>query len=552
MGLHSPMMSHPFKDFVFVFTGEMKMPRDEARERVVLLGARVTTAISGKTTHLITGQEPGKAKLSAAKKFDTKIMNEDKFQELLEKVSPKDLINTRITSASEENVGEKAPVSGNVRISNGISWAEKYRPRERSELIGNPTVISQLEDFIKGKTNNKAALVSGAPGVGKTTASHLLSRINGYEPIEFNASSLRNKGNLQETVGNVINSGTFRNKKRILIMDEVDGMSSDRGGIPELINIIKRSKTLIICICNDRNHPKMRTLANNCLDLRFRKLDHRVILQRTQAILKKENKVIDAAILNEIIYKCSCDMRYVLNTIQYLQNARINNIIQKNISKGVFELAVEFFHRKSVEQKIDMYFEDYGILPLLIQENYIKSKFDKIGDLWKSADSISFGDLVDSRIHGSSPEWSLMPYHAFFSCVYPTHGLTLHARIDFPIYLGQASKSAKNSRILTSAALNLKYRTDKMSMCLYVSQLLDRMFIGYLNGDDIKGCVGLIDETQLTKDDFVALNSILRDDFKGISTKSKTALTRETKKLKKVVRYNTFKEEENDEKEEDI
>ena len=43
------------------------------------------------------------------------------------------------------------------------------------------------------------------------------------------------------------------NSPAILIMDEVDGVGSgDRGGIAALIQVIKDSKTPIICICNDR------------------------------------------------------------------------------------------------------------------------------------------------------------------------------------------------------------------------------------------------------------------------------------------------------------
>jgi len=42
-------------------------------------------------------------------------------------------------------------------------------------------------------------------------------------------------------------------KKSVIIMDEVDGCgSSDRGGISALIQVIKNTKTPIICICNDR------------------------------------------------------------------------------------------------------------------------------------------------------------------------------------------------------------------------------------------------------------------------------------------------------------
>ena len=42
--------------------------------------------------------------------------------------------------------------------------------------------------------------------------------------------------------------------KHVLIMDEVDGMAGneDRGGVAELISLIKKSSIPIICICNDR------------------------------------------------------------------------------------------------------------------------------------------------------------------------------------------------------------------------------------------------------------------------------------------------------------
>ena len=47
-----------------------------------------------------------------------------------------------------------------------------------------------------------------------------------------------------------------RDEKKVVLMDEVDGMSNgDRGGIQELIRVIKTTKTPIICICNDRDSP---------------------------------------------------------------------------------------------------------------------------------------------------------------------------------------------------------------------------------------------------------------------------------------------------------
>lgn len=62
-------------------------------------------------------------------------------------------------------------------------------------------------------------------------------------------------------------------KKHVLLMDEVDGMAGneDRGGVQELIQLVKSARVPIICMCNDRNHPKIRSLANYCFDLRFSK-----------------------------------------------------------------------------------------------------------------------------------------------------------------------------------------------------------------------------------------------------------------------------------------
>ena len=47
--------------------------------------------------------------------------------------------------------------------------------------------------------------------------------------------------------------------------------NEDRGGIQELVALIKSTCIPIICICNDRSLPKMRTLSNHCFDLRFQR-----------------------------------------------------------------------------------------------------------------------------------------------------------------------------------------------------------------------------------------------------------------------------------------
>lgn len=39
----------------------------------------------------------------------------------------------------------------------------------------------------------------------------------------------------------------------------------------ELINLIKKTEVPIVCICNDKSTPKMRSLLNYCYDVTFPK-----------------------------------------------------------------------------------------------------------------------------------------------------------------------------------------------------------------------------------------------------------------------------------------
>lgn len=39
----------------------------------------------------------------------------------------------------------------------------------------------------------RAVMITGSPGIGKTTSAHLCARLEGYTPIELNASDARSK-----------------------------------------------------------------------------------------------------------------------------------------------------------------------------------------------------------------------------------------------------------------------------------------------------------------------------------------------------------------------
>ena len=64
--------------------------------------------------------------------------------------------------------------------------------------------------------------------------------------------------------------------------------SGDRGGMVELYQLIKKTEIPIICICNDKSSPKMKTLKNYCLDLEFRKPTTTQVLPRVLSVAQAE------------------------------------------------------------------------------------------------------------------------------------------------------------------------------------------------------------------------------------------------------------------------
>jgi SpoVK/Ycf46/Vps4 family AAA+-type ATPase len=110
--------------------------------------------------------------------------------------------------------GEYVPDRFNVVPGGGGDnqlWVEKYKPKSTDEVIANPMAVKKLQDWLRGwkrlevqrakrgeapargAAQKNAALLSGPPGIGKTTTAHLVAAECGYYPLEFNASDTRSK-----------------------------------------------------------------------------------------------------------------------------------------------------------------------------------------------------------------------------------------------------------------------------------------------------------------------------------------------------------------------
>lgn len=234
---------------------------------------------------------------------------------------------------------------------------------------------------------------------GKTTTATLVTQELGFDAVEFNASDTRSKRLLKEEVAQLLSSTSLANfatkgaavsRKHVLIMDEVDGMAGneDRGGIQELIALIKNTHVPIICMCNDRNHPKIRSLVNYCYDLRFSKPKLEQIRGAMMTVCFKEGIKIPPDALTQIITAADMDVRQTLNNIAMwtiakqsleTEEAKLNsNNAKKDTVLGPWEVVRQVFSEEehknmSLVDKARLFFFDYSIGPLFVQENYLKA-----------------------------------------------------------------------------------------------------------------------------------------------------------------------------------
>jgi replication factor C subunit 1 len=306
-------------------------------------------------------------------------------------------------------------------------------------------------------------------GIGKSSLAGLVAKSLEYDILEFNASDTRNKREIDEKLIESVsskaitfhaNSGFGSDAKRLIIMDEVDGMGgSDRGGISELIKVIKVSKIPIICICNDRQSQKVKSLANSCYDLKLKRPIKSQIANRLVSIGNKEGLQVDSNAAEMLVEQAGNDIRQALNALQMWNCGGVATRFSYGDIKGKMECiekdkvlrqtpfdACESLlggSKNSWEDRYNSFYIDYSLVPLLVQQNYIDSAksgvfrnlhltdLEKMEALSKSSSAVSDMDLFGSALRGQDQHWELLPAQAALSMKVGHH---IHGFQQFPTF----------------------------------------------------------------------------------------------------------------------
>ncbi|ORY97226.1 hypothetical protein BCR43DRAFT_513657 [Syncephalastrum racemosum] len=390
------------------------------------------------------------------------------------------------------------------------TWPERYRPRTLQDIVGNKKLIRNMKLWLTSwkrslqddniqltKTekeifNYRAILISGPPGIGKTSAVHLLAKETNFEMLELNASDARSKGVLESKLSEMFDNRTMtefytraqeRKKRVLLLMDEVDGMqgANDRGGAATLAKLIEKTKIPVICICNNPKSKVVKPLKAVCFAVQFTRSKSESMAPRLSSIGSHEKIRIASQAIEELVRGTKSDIRQILNLLTTFKlgdnsgplgpQAAKELILKhgKDIRRSMFDIPTALLDNRhwqltNLNTKCNVYFDNDTMAPMMIHENYVrytpgrtpKGVSTEIGELQciaDAAESIADGDILEAALHGPQHDYGLAQAHSMLSCVRPAyfmHGTNKmkHEHHNYPLHLANMRREAKSKRVL--------------------------------------------------------------------------------------------------------
>jgi replication factor C large subunit len=304
------------------------------------------------------------------------------------------------------------------------AWSVKHKPKSLNEVVGNEEAIQRLVGWVKswdkGIPKRRAAFLYGPPGIGKTVTVEALASDLNMELVERNASDHRTEEAVQKFAGLASQSGTLSGKKRLILFDEVDGITGreDRGGVGAITQIAKAARVPIILIANNAYDQRLGSLRYYCEAIEFKKPAAGAVMKHLKRICDREGIKADEAAMKFIAQRSEGDVRSAVNDLQALAQGKttltyddVSWLAYRDRKEAIFNILRMIFYGKSADQAkhaVDMADVDPDMLFEWIYENLPHHLRDP-HDLANAMNSLATADLYRGRI-ARTQNWTLTRY----------------------------------------------------------------------------------------------------------------------------------------------
>ena len=217
-------------------------------------------------------------------------------------------------------------------------WVEEYRPKTIEDCILPDSLKTLFTSFVqKGELSN--LLLSGTPGIGKTTVAKALCEQLNCDWIMINGSEEGGIDVLRNKIKNFASTVSLSGGKKVVILDEADYLNP-QSTQPALRGFVEEfhKNCRFILTCNFKNRI-IEPLHSRFSNIEFKvnpkdkpKLASR-LFERAVFILKEQNINYEDKVLVELIKKHFPDFRKLINELQrYSVSGSIDAGILVNVS----------------------------------------------------------------------------------------------------------------------------------------------------------------------------------------------------------------------------